>query len=401
MKIKLLASAISAALLLVSLSAGAQEDSNRYSDGTVQRGPYLTNTGADNWFIGIGGGVNAMYDNGKFGGYGLAIDANIGKWFTPAVAFRVGYHGLKDAAADPAGWFTGANPFNLHYGYADAMWNLATTLGGYKESRVWNPILYGRAAALFTSAVGSTTVGHEFGIGAGLLNEFRLGKHVGLAIDLSALVSRETAWRNGGRFTFFPTATAGLVFHLGKTGFVRHANALPAIDIPDPAVIADLQSQLAKAKSDLAAANSNAANLRNQLARFNNLQDGKTYDYKNGLFTETVVNVKEIESQMIVPEILYFDLGKATLTGRELARLEYYAENTFKKDQKLLVTGCADLGTGTKEANERLSKQRAEYVKNVLVNQFGYKAANIETKADVMPGDAPIKGRIVTIEVTK
>ena len=395
MKIKLLATTL--CLLLVGFAANAQENSNRYSDGTVQRGPYLTNSGADNWFFGLGAGVNAMYDNRLFGGYGLAIDANVGKWFTPAVAFRAGYHGLKVSAADPKGWFTGANPFMLHYGYADAMWNLATTLGGYKETRVWNPILYGRAAALFTAPEGSKNIGHEFGIGGGLLNEFRLGKHVGLAIDLSAIVSREREWRSYGRFSFFPTATAGLVFHLGKSGFVRHANAIPAIDIPDPNVIENLRNQLAKANSDLAAANNNAANLRNQLARYSNLQDGKTYDYNNGVFTETVVK----ETEMIVPEILYFDLGKATLTGRELARLEYYAENTFKKDQKLLVTGCADLGTGTKEANERLSKQRAEYVKNVLVSQFGYNAANIETKADVMPGDAPIKGRIVTIEVTK
>ena len=136
MKIKLLTiTAIMTALLLAGFSAGAQEDSNRYSDGSVQRGPYLTNTGADNWFIGIGGGVNAMYDNLKFGGYGLAIDANVGKWFTPAVAFRAGYHGLKVSAADPRGWFTGADPFNLNYGYADAMWNLATTLGGYIRHR--------------------------------------------------------------------------------------------------------------------------------------------------------------------------------------------------------------------------------------------------------------------------
>lgn len=38
-------------------------------------------------------------------------------------------------------------------------------------------------------------------------------------------------------------------------------------------------------------------------------------------------------------------------------------------------------------------------MKNILVTKFGYNADNIETKADVMPGDAPIKGRIVTIEV--
>lgn len=31
------------------------------------RGPYLTNAGKDNWFIGIGGGINLMYDNRAFG----------------------------------------------------------------------------------------------------------------------------------------------------------------------------------------------------------------------------------------------------------------------------------------------------------------------------------------------
>ena len=70
-------------------------------------------------------------------------------------------------------------------------------------------------------------------------------------------------------------------------------------------------------------------------------------------------------------------------------------------NQKLVITGGADLGTGSLETNKRLSKQRAEYVKNILVNQFGYKDANITTEADVIPSDSPIKGRIVTIEVVK
>ena len=388
-------------LLLTGAVAGAQENGNRYSDGKIRRGPYLTNTGADNWFIGLGAGVNAMYDNLLVNGFDLAVDANFGKWFTPAVGFRVGYHGMKDVAADPEGWFTGTDPFNLHYAHIDAMWNVFTTLGGYKESRVLNPILYVRSAAMFTSEVGSPFIRHEFGLGGGLLNEFRLGKHVGFAIDIAAIASRELEWRDHGRFSVFPSATAGLVFHLGKSGFVRHASAIPAIDVPDPAVIASLREQLDKANEDLARANNTAASVSSMLSRYTGLKDGKIYEYKGGVFTETSVQVVEVENQPFVPEILYFDLGKATLTGRELARLEYYAENTFNKTQKLLVTGCADLGTGTKEANERLSKQRAEYVKGVLVNQFGFPAGNIETKADVMPGDAPIKGRIVTIEVVK
>ena len=101
----------------------------------------------------------------------------------------------------------------------------------------------------------------------------------------------------------------------------------------------------------------------------------------------------------MVPEILYFDFAQTKLSERELARLEYYATHTFNPGQKLLITGGADAGTGSKEVNDRLSRQRAEYVRDILVKQFGYKAANIETVADVIPSDSPIKGRIVTIEV--
>jgi outer membrane protein OmpA-like peptidoglycan-associated protein len=128
------------------------------------------------------------------------------------------------------------------------------------------------------------------------------------------------------------------------------------------------------------------------------LQDGKTYNYKGGAFSEAQIPAPVIVSNDVA-EILYFELGKTTLDERELARLEFYAQNTFKKTQKLLISGCADAGTGTREVNERLSWQRAEYVKGILVNKFGYNPANITTQADVIPSTSPIKGRIVTIEV--
>ena len=370
--------AVAAMLLTAPFSANAQ-DANK---------DLLIGPGSNNWFIGVGGGVNSMYDNLKFNTpNNLAISANIGKWFTPAIGFRAGYVGLKDTAADVANWFAGANQFNYNLAHLDAMWNMANTVN-YKADRVWNPILYVRGGGIFANY--NNAVRHGLAVGAGLINQFRLGDHVSLAIDLSGVSTNENNFRNRGRFTFFLTGTAGLVFDLGGRGFKR-----PVTPKPDTKAIDDLRSQLNAANGKLADADRKAAALAGQLAKYDNLVNGKTYDYNNGQFTEA----KPATDVMMVPEILYFDLGKATLTGRELARLEYYAENTFKKDQKLLVTGCADLGTGTREANDRLSKQRAEYVKNVLVNQFGYKAENIETKADVMPGDAPIKGRIVTIEV--
>ena len=372
--------AVAAMLLTASFSANAQEANENLLIGPA----------GNNWFIGVGGGVNSMYDNLKFNTpNNLAISANIGKWFTPAIGFRAGYLGLKDTAADVANWFAGGNQFNYNLAHLDAMWNMANTVN-YKENRVWNPILYVRGGGIFAKY---NNVGRQgLALGAGLLNQFRLGDHVSLAIDISGISTNENNFRNRGRFTTFLTGTVGLVFDLGSRGFKR-----PAAPKPDTKAIDDLRSQLNAVNNKLADADRKAAALAGQLAKYDNLVNGKTYDYNNGQFTEAQV----VESQMIVPEILYFDLGKATLSDREQARLEYYAENTFKKNQKLLVTGCADLGTGTKEANDRLSRQRAEYVKNVLVNKFGYNAANIETKADVMPGDAPIKGRIVTIEVVK
>ena len=371
--------AVAAMLLTASFSANAQEANE----------DLLIGPAGNNWFIGVGGGVNAMYDQAQFSTpKNLAINVNLGKWFTPAIGFRAGYLGMKDQNVFKTNWFAGDNQFGYNVAHLDALWNIANTVN-YKESRVWNPILYVRGGYIFTKYNNEHPQG--IGGGLGLDNRFRLGNRVSLSLDVSALVSNgKNFGAASSRFTTFLTGTAGLVFDLGGRGFKR-----PVAPKPDTKAIDDLRDQLRAANGKAADADRKAAALANQLAAFEGLVDGKTYDYNRGRFTEA----KPATDVMMVPEILYFDLGKATLTGRELARLEYYAENTFKKDQKLLVTGCADLGTGTREANDRLSKQRAEYVKNVLVNQFGYKAENIETKADVMPGDAPIKGRIVTIEV--
>ena len=349
----------------------------------------LIGNAGSNWFISVNGGVNFMYNAKSWSKpNNPAVAINLGKWFTPAIGFRVGYLGIKDRNPYGKTWFSGSEPFGYNLAHLDAMWNIANT-ANYKLSRVWNPILYVRGGVAFLNYKNVTKPGAAGGLG--LLNQFRLGNRVSLAIDLSAVTTNEDNFhvKNVGRFATFVTATGGLVFDLGPRGFNAPEKGL------DPALLAAAQDKLAAAEKRAQQADATIVGLNRELAKYNDLVNGKVYEYQNGNFTETVVK----ESTAMVPEILYFDLGKATLTGRELARLEYYAENTFKKDQKLLVTGCADLGTGTKEANDRLSKQRAEYVKNVLVNQFGYNAVNIETKADVMPGDAPIKGRIVTIEV--
>lgn len=390
MKLLKSSAAVLVALLAVSFSANAQEDNNRYNDGSVQRGPYVTNELGDNWFLGIGGGVNTMYDNKKIGNIGIAAEAYVGKWFTPAIGVRAGYHGFSDQAASAGGNFVyGTDAFNLHIAHADLLWNVATSIDGYKETRVWNPILYPQVDGIFTLQNGKNRR-ITLGVGAGWLNSFRINDIINVNLDISAVAAREKTWRTKGRVSFFPSATVGLSFNLGKTGFKRLASCMPTVAPVDHALIDKLNNQLDKAEDKLAASEKEINALKAKLAQYN-LEEGEVYEYKDGKFVKT--EIREADQ----PEIFYFDKGKTTLTERELARLEFYAQNSFKKDKKYVITGGADAGTGSAATNERLSKQRAEYVKNILVNSYGFKAENFETKADVLKSDSPIKGRIVTV----
>lgn len=379
------------AVLLASFTVSAQEDDNRYSDGTVQRGPYLTNEAGENWFLGIGAGINAnMYDPFRFAkGIGIAVDANVGKWFTPALGLRAGYHGFSNSAKGNNRWMF-ADTFGYHVGHVDLLWNVATTIDGYKESRLWNPILYPEVGGIFTMDKDGSKKGLELGVGAGFLNLFQITDRIGVTLDLSVLVSRETAWANQGNFTFFPSATVGIALNLGESGFRRYVNSLPAVDPVDPALIQALHNKLDAAEDKIAADQREINALKAKLAQFD-LAEGQVYEFKEGKF---IASEPETAAQ---PEIFYFDVAKTTLSERELARLEFYAQNSFSKDKKYTITGGADSGTGSAAVNERLSKQRAEYVKDMLVKNYGFKAENFETKAEVLSSDSPIKGRIVTV----
>lgn len=371
-----------AATLFLGLSLSAQE-----------KAPYVTSLGGENWFIGIGGGLNTNYDNGKFSvkPFSIAVDANVGKWFTPSWGARVGYHGFQAHAADPTNWFSGTDKFLYHFAHVDGLWNISNAIGGYKETRFWEFVPFLQAGVVIGSTAKSTV--SNIALGAGIMNKLRLGEKVNLTLEVGSVVAPEQAFRNGsGRFTFFPSATLGLMFNLGKSDFEVYRPA-PIVDLPDyNGIIAKLKNEIAVTADKLTGANNTIAALKDKLAAYN-LVDGKTYDYKDGKFTEAA---PKTEAQ---PEIFYFDVSKTTLSERELARLEFYAKNTFKKDQKLLITGGADAGTGSAAINAKLSKQRAEYVKNLLVNTYGFNPANLETEAEVLGTDSPIKGRIVTIRV--
>ena len=386
---------LAAASFLFSFNAFAQEDNNREADGSVVRGPYVTNSAFDNMFIGLGAGVNSVIEKSfGLGKMGLATDVYVGKWFTPAVGIRAGWHGLFDTAK--SGQLDKA-PF--HYIHGDLLWNLSNSIDGYKESRFWNFIPYASAGMTLIKHHGLKVFDQEFAAGVGLLNSLRLGERVNLNLDLGIIAGRAEAYDMKGfasRYVGFPTATLGLQFNLGRTGFDRLSSVMPVI-VPVPFTEAQynaLKDKVAALEKENAQLKNKIADLENQLAPFKNLVDGQTYLFQNGRFTA-------VDAKVASPATVYFDLGSAKLTEREKAHLEYFANNVVDGNTALLLTGSADKQTGTHSGNQKLSEKRVETVKNFLT-KLGANASNIETVANGDTKnvfDTPAKNRCVVIEV--
>ena len=395
MKVIKLLGILAAASFLFSFNAYAQEDANRDADGTVVRGPYVTNGAFDNTFISLGAGVNSVLEKGYgLGKMGLATEVDFGKWFSPTIGLRAGWHGLFDTAK--SGELDKA-PF--HYLHGDLLWNVSNTIDGYKETRFWNFIPYVSGGLSLIKHHGLKVFDQELAAGVGLLNSLRLGERMNLNLDLGLIGARAEAYKmNGfvGRYVGFPYATLGLQFNLGRTGFDRLSSVMPVI-VPLPFTVDQynaLKDKVAALEKENAQLKNKIADLENQLAPFKNLVDGQTYLFQNGRFTA-------VEAKVASPATVYFDLGSAKVSDREKAHLEFFANNVVDNATKLLLTGSADKQTGTAKGNQKLSEQRVDAVK-ALLGKLGANTDNIETvaKGDTdNKFDTPAKNRCVVIEV--
>ena len=395
MKITKLIGILAAASFLFSFNAYAQEDANRDADGKVVRGPYVTNSVFDNTFIGLGAGVNSVAEKTfGLGKIGIGTEVNFGKWFTPAIGARLGWHGINVTSKSGE---LDKDPF--HYIHADLLWNLSTSIDGYKETRFWNFIPYVSGGLSMIKHHGLKEFDQELAAGVGLLNSLRLGERVNLNLDLGIIGARAEAYNMNGflkRYVGFPSAKLGLQFNLGRTGFDRLSSVMPVI-VPMPFTEAQynaLKDKVAALERENAQLKNKIADLENQLAPFKNLVDGQTYLFQNGRFTA-------VEAKVASPATVYFDLGSAKVSQREKAHLEFFANSVVDNATKLLLTGSADKQTGTAKGNQKLSEQRVDAVK-ALLEKLGANGNNIEAVANgdtKNTFDTPAKNRCVVIEV--
>ena len=403
-----------AALIAVSLTASpavmAQENGNRDENGKIVRGPYETNRFGDNWFIGVGGGINILWNEGLSADnlkIAPSIDANFGKWFTPSIGMRAGYQGINAQVWSPTASVLGPKmdtdkqmylqKIGYMYVHGDFLWNISNALGGYKQTRFWDFVPYLHAGYFRSYGLdGTDFADNEIAGGAGLLHNLRLAERLDLIVDMRATVVNGRV-RGSNGVAVLPTVTMGLAVDLGWPAFVRTSTVLAEVETVFVDQIAALEAAaLALEMANVSLQEENAA------LTASNGKLGKEVKALKAKAEKSVFSVTEFFDEM-TPAVVYFNIGKTVLDDKEMQHMDFIAKNILEKvDQQtkihITVAGTADGTTGTLKRNQYLSKARGEYIMNLLTQKYGIAKDRIVLHPEVIakPGN-PSLSRTVTI----
>ena len=376
--------ALAAVAMTASPDLNAQENGNRDSNGKVVRGPYETNRFGDNWFIGAGGGINILLNEGYDVRISPSIDANFGKWFTPSVGMRVGYQGFQTAA-----WAGDAlQKYGYMYIHGDFLWNISNALSGYKETRFWNFVPYVHTGYFRSYGLdGMDFYDNEIAAGAGLLHNLRLADRLDLIVDMRATVVNGRIIKSSG-IALLPSVTMGLAVDLGWPNFIRSASVIGAVEAANLAQIEALEA----AAIALELANATLEQQNQDLSKKNSKLNAQV----NSLMNQPKPESETAFFESMTPAPVYFDIGKAVLSDREMQHLDFLAKNLVEKADKdtkiyLTVMGSADSNTGSAKRNQYLSEARAKYIYDVLTDKYGVSPDRLIVKSEVKKGGADPK----------
>ncbi len=329
-----------------------------------------TNSFWANWFVSAGFEANGSYtsqedccnknpfsvDRGTLG-----FNVAVGKWFTPGIGLRTKFDGLWLKQVNTRDDHPSYKMFNIH---EDVMFNLSNMFFGYNEKRVWNFIPY--VGLGFVRNM--TNDNNDISYNVGLLNNFRVSKHVQLFLDLYATAfegsvdadSREN-WKNHTKYQIrhwdkLVGASVGVTYNLGKCTWDK----VPDVD----ALMAMNKEQMDALQQSLDEQQAENARLRDMLA--------------NQKPEPVVQNTKEFVG---TAASVFFNINSAKVASRkDLVNVKELAEYAKANNCKLVVSGYADSKTGSAEYNQQLSQKRADAVVNELV-KMGVSRDNIVTEA--------------------
>ena len=339
------------ALFSFSLSVLAQED-ERLSP--AEKYSVTTRGFWQNWFVQTNATWSAFYlqerilvapfrkfpGGSSYTNPGLSVA--LGKWFTPGLGLRT-KAGLWQWGKEDQG--VGGDKFwSLN---EQVLFNLSNLIRGYNEYRLWNLIPYIGAGI-------NRNMSHSHystQLSAGLLNTFRISRHISANLDLGW--NNFEAGNSGiglkNRSHQF-SLEVGLTFNIGSSRW-EHATDNDAKDALTEGELDALNAQLADALAE-------TERLQQEL-------DERPAE-KPQPSVQPAVRVQT--EYAAVPISVFFAKGKSvTVAPRDVLNMKAVAEYAKEHPVRLVVTGYADSRTGSADGNLKLSQRRADAVADELV----------------------------------
>ena len=303
-------------------------------------------------------------------------DIYVGKWWSPILGTRVGgswqrlkgatKYGMSDKISNVVNpghsidnrLYIG-RPHNLYrqqfdawHLYADLLFDVSTIFEGVDYNRFWSLVPF---VGLGYISTWSQPDAHEFTFNLGLINKLHVGRNVDLIFDLKGVAFKE-----------------------------RFKNP-----IRDP-----YPEELAKYPNRL-----NNDNGYRSLDGILSFSLGVAFNFGGNVIPKPIYYPAHVEPvpppveypvEVVVTEwkdvatdvLILFRIGQSNLLRDARVQLDFlarlmhqYPEGTYT------ITGYADEGTGNPDLNYRLSRERAERVKDCLVREFGISSVRLKTVA--------------------
>lgn len=328
----------------------------------------------DNWSFGVDGGVTTPLTNAPFfksmrGMFG----ANLSKQITPV--FGLGVEG--QAMVNTSSWGEhSSTAIDGTYVGAYGTVDLMNLFGGYQcETRPFT-----------IAAVAGAGWGHEyypkdvredwnyFATKLGLNFNFNVSPSVTITVqpsvvyDMSDSHAQQSSASYDARNATF-NVTGGVTYHFGGTNFNCVAPFDPALAESLNMQINDLRAQLADANAAAQQWQSNAVRLKNELDACNNRP------------AETVVEtVVDVNNYLNTVRYVFFKIGSSVITPDQMPNVEMIAAYLKNHPEaSVQVKGYASQD-GNEEFNIKLAQNRAESVKNALINKYKIPASRIQAE---------------------